>query len=198
MVKPFVPALCLVAAAGTTLAMSRAELARIYAERRNEWPFSEIILDSPFKYNAVAEAMPSITKAPCSAETPVGNGQTINNPDTPAAFMAYKPFQNNATVYSWSNSAFVLTTMNQTASYEYSGNTFLGWINQQTYDPNGCWLTCDALNATGIKCNTFNSCGLTLQTTALSLFLENGSRGKFPQLTNPARLHALSDPYAQQ
>lgn len=154
MVKIFVQALCLMAAA------ARCAVAMPY--RGNEWPFSEIIHESPFEYHrraamAAAGIDASRTLPPCATETPTGLGPTVS-PDTASAFSAFSTFKNTATNLGVSNSSFLVSVVNDDDAYEYSGNTYLGWMNQATYSPYNCQLACNALNATGVKCNTYNTC----------------------------------------
>ncbi|KAH8778413.1 hypothetical protein F5883DRAFT_638920 [Diaporthe sp. PMI_573] len=129
MVKLFVQALCLMSAAGTALAMPYADDAHAYSvqDSSTDWPFSELIHESPF------------------------------DPDTPAAFSAYAPFKANATAPGVSNSSFLISVVNDNDAFEYSGNTYLGWINQPMYSPWNCQQACNALNATGVKCNSYNT-----------------------------------------
>lgn len=154
MVKGFIHALCLVAAAHCAVAMPYDS---------NEWPFSDIIHESPFEYHrraAMAAAgvdAASRTLPPCATETPTGMGPAVS-PDTASAFSAFSTFKSSATTFGVSNSSFVISVVNDNDAFEYSGNTYLGWMNQATYSPYNCQLACNALNATGVKCNTYNTC----------------------------------------
>lgn len=163
MVKSFVQALCLMTAASTAIAMPY-DLAPALATQDNaNWPFSELIRESPFEYHRQQAAMAaaglgaSKTLPPCATETPTGWGPAVS-PDTAATFSAFASFKSNATTYGVSNSSFVISVVNDNDAFEYSGNTYLGWINQPTYSPWNCQQACNALNATGTKCNTYNTC----------------------------------------
>lgn len=122
----------------------------------------------------------SRTLPPCATETPTGLGQAINNPDTPAAFSEYQPFKTTATTLGVSNSSFLIQSVNSSSSFEYSGNTFLGWINQAMYNPYNCRLACNALNATGIRCNSYNTCECSLPSSQLPLDLPHRSAPSLP------------------
>lgn len=153
MVKVFIHALCLVAAAHCAVAMPYDS---------NEWPFSDIIHESPFEYHrraamAAAGIDASRTLPPCATETPMGMGPAVS-PDTASAFLASSTFKSSATTFGVSNSSFLISVVNDNDAFEYSGNTYLGWMNQATYSPYNCQLACNALNATGVKCNTYNTC----------------------------------------
>lgn len=91
----------------------------------------------------------------------MGWGPPVNSPDTPAAFSAYAPFKANATAPGVSNSSF------------------LGWINQPMYSPWNCQQACNALNATGVKCNSYNTCERPL--TCPPIDLSNPSPPLLPQ-----------------
>lgn len=126
---------------------------------KSKWPYSELIHESPFEYQreAVSEFGASRTLPPCATETPTGMGPMVS-PDTASAFTAYQSFKNSATTYGVSNSSFLISVVGDLDAFEYSGNTFLGWMNMPTYDPYSCQQACNALNATGTKCNTYNTC----------------------------------------
>lgn len=170
MVNSFVQALCLMAAASTAVAMPYGDDVHAYAAReRTEWPFSELIHESPFEFHrreqeqaAMAMAGGSRTLPPCATETPTGFGPAVNSPDTAATFSAYPAFKSTATQFGVSNSSFLISVVNDNDAFEYSGNTYLGWINQATYSPFMCQQACNALNATGVKCNSYNTCECSL------------------------------------
>ncbi|KAL1864727.1 hypothetical protein Daus18300_007529 [Diaporthe australafricana] len=124
----------------------------------SRWPYSELIHESPFEYHRgllFSELEASRTLAPCATETPAGMGPTVS-PDTAAMFAASQGFKNSATTYGVSNASFVVSVIDDDDAFEYSGNTFLGWMNFATYNPYPCQQACNALNATGTKCNTYN------------------------------------------
>ncbi|KAI3395785.1 hypothetical protein diail_868 [Diaporthe ilicicola] len=149
MFKSFVQALCLLAAARCAGARPRDN---------SQWPFSELLYESPFEHHEKASSELAAAKvlAPCATETLKGLGPTVS-PDTAAAFSADDTFKNTASTYGVSNSSFLISVVNHNGSFEYGGNTFLGWMNQATYSPYNCQLACNALNATGTKCNTYNT-----------------------------------------
>lgn len=173
MVNSFVQALCLMAAARCAIAMpwdhdydDSFDGLELDDSVSDEWPFSELIRESPFEYHRRAAAMAagaeveveaSRTLAPCAAETPTGMGPAVS-PDTASAFSAFTTFKNSATQFGVSNSSFLISVVNDNDAFEYSGNTYLGWMNQATYSPYMCQQACNALNATGVKCNTYNTC----------------------------------------
>lgn len=161
MVKSFVKALCLMAAASAAVAMpyDYDEVPSFAAERSTEWPFSELIRESPFEFHRREEAAfaASRTLAPCATETPTGLGPAIT-PDTAANFSSYQPFAGNATLYGVSNSSFLVSVVNDNDAYVNTTNTYLGWINQAVYSPWNCQQACNALNASGVKCNSYNTC----------------------------------------
>ncbi|KAK7706998.1 hypothetical protein SLS64_007206 [Diaporthe eres] len=176
MVKSFVQALCLMAVARCAVAMpydyDDLPFFGVQDDVSSEWPFSALIRESPFEYHrreaaAIGEAA-SRTLPPCATETPTGWGPTIS-PDTAAAFSAFSMFKSNATTYGVSNSSFLISVVNDNDAFEYSGNTYLGWINQPMYSPYNCQQACNALNATGVKCNTYNTYYLRSPTTTPSL-----------------------------
>lgn len=162
MVKSFVQALCLMAAASAAVAMpyDYDEVSPFAAAQRStEWPFSELIRESPFEFHQREEAAfaASRTLPPCATETPTGLGPAIT-PDTAANFSSYQPFAGNATLYGVSNSSFLVTVVNDNDAYVNNTNTYLGWINQAAYSPWNCQQACNALNASGVKCNSYNTC----------------------------------------
>ncbi|KAJ0124625.1 hypothetical protein J7T55_005964 [Diaporthe amygdali] len=145
------------AAAQCAVAMPYDNMPALAAEHNSEWPFSELIRESPFEHHRRAhEFSASKALAPCASETPTGMGPTVS-PDTAAAFSASTAFKNSATTYGVSNASFIISVVNDDDSFEYAENRFHGWINQATYSPYNCQLACNALNATGIKCNTYNT-----------------------------------------
>lgn len=168
MVNSLFKALCLMAAASTAVAMAYDDDVRAYAAHDStQWPFSELIHESPFEFHrreqeqaaAMAMAGGSRTLPPCATETPTGFGPAVTSPaDTAAAFSAFAAFKTAATQFGVSNSSFLISVVNDNDAFEYSGNTYLGWINQQTYSPFMCQQACNALNATGVKCNSYNTC----------------------------------------
>ncbi|KAI7783252.1 hypothetical protein LA080_012176 [Diaporthe eres] len=164
MVKSFVQALCLMVAARCAVAMpydyDDLPFFGVQGDVSDEWPFSELIRESPFEYHrreaaAFGEAA-SRTLPPCATETPTGMGPMIS-PDTAATFSAFPQFESNATTFGVSNASFLISVVNDNDAFEYSGNTYLGWINQPMYSPWNCQQACNALNATGVKCNTLNT-----------------------------------------
>lgn len=162
MVKPFVQALCLMAAASAAVAMpyDYDEVPSLAAaERSTEWPFSELIHESPFEFHRRGEEAlaASRTLVPCAAETPTGLGPAIV-PDTAANFSSYAPFAGNATAFGVSNSSFLVSVVNDNDAYVNNTNTYLGWINQASYSPWNCQQACNALQASGVKCNSYNTC----------------------------------------
>lgn len=163
MVKFFAQALCLLAAARCAVAMpyDYDDLLDFAGQDSDEWPFSEIIRESPFEYHrreaAAAMGVASKTLPPCATETPTGFGPTVS-PDNATTFSAFPSFKSNATTFGVSNSSFLISVVNDNDAFEYSGNTYLGWINQPMYSPYSCQQACNALNATGVKCNTYNTC----------------------------------------
>ena len=137
MVKSLIQALCLVAAASTAIAMpyDYDGTPALTTQDKTEWPFSELIRESPFEYHRQAAAMAagvaSRTRPPC------GHGGSL---------------------LGGSNSSFFISVVNDNDAFEYSGNTYLGWVNQPIYSPWNCQQACKALNATGTKCNSYNTC----------------------------------------
>lgn len=178
MINSLIQALCLMAAATTTIAMpyDHADDAHAYASEHLvqdrsalQWPFSELIQEPPLDFHnrkveqqELAMAGGSRTQnnlPPCASETPVGLGDRVTSPaDTAAAFAAYAPFQTTAKNLGVSNSSFLIQSTNANATFQFVNNTYLGWINQPAYSPWNCSLACNALNATGIKCNSYNTC----------------------------------------
>ncbi|KKY32805.1 hypothetical protein UCDDA912_g07247 [Diaporthe ampelina] len=136
MVKSLIQALCLVAAASTAIAMpyDYDGTPALTTQDKTEWPFSELIRESPFEYHRQAAAMAagvaSRTRPPC------GHGGSL---------------------LGGSNSSFFISVVNDNDAFEYSGNTYLGWVNQPIYSPWNCQQACKALNATGTKCNSYNT-----------------------------------------
>lgn len=170
MVKVFVQALCLMAAARCAVAMSydHDDFLDLAAHDSDEWPFSDIIRESPFEFHrrqamAAAGFGASKTLAPCATETPTGMGPAVS-PDTASTFSSFSTFKSAATTFGVSNSSFLISVVNDNDAFEYSGNTYLGWMNQATYSPYNCQLACNALNATGVKCNTYNTCEYSMAT----------------------------------
>lgn len=166
MVNSFVQTLCLMAAARCAVAMpydyDDSPFFGVRDDVSDGWPFSELIRESPFEYHRREMALAagfeaSRTLPPCATETPTGWGPAVS-PDTATAFSAYSQFKSNATTYGVSNSSFLISVVNDNDAFEYSGNTYLGWINQPVYSPWNCQQACNALNATGVKCNTYNTC----------------------------------------
>lgn len=172
MVKSFVQVLCLLAAALRAVAMPYDYDYDLYYDEApsfaaqdmdsSGWPFTELIRESPFEFlrREAAAVGASKTLKPCDPETPTGMGPTVS-PDTVATFSGWPTFKANATTYGVNNTAFLVSVVNDNDAYQYGGNTFLGWINQPTYSPPNCQQACNALNATGIKCNTYNTCELS-------------------------------------
>lgn len=180
MVNSLVQAICLTAAATTIIAMphdiaddAHAYSSEVQGRSNQKWPLSELIHESPidFHYRQVEEQQElamggggggSRTQnllPPCASETPVGMGDKVTSPgDTSAAFLAYAPFQTTAKNLGVDNSSFLIQSTNSNAAFQFVNNTYLGWINQPMYSPWNCSLACNALNATGIKCNSYNTC----------------------------------------
>lgn len=158
MVKSFVQALCLMVVARCTVAMPYDIAPPFAVQDNSQWPFSELIRESPFEHHRQAhEFSASRALAPCASETPTGMGPTVS-PDTAAAFSAYSQFRSSANTYGVSNSSFLISVVNDDDSFEYSENKFHGWINQATYSPYNCQLACNTLHAAGTKCNSYNTC----------------------------------------
>lgn len=72
-----------------------------------------------------------------------GTGPAVNSPDTPAAFLAYKPFQRaaySASVPSgWSSSFSNLQNATTTSSY-------MGYTTLTSYSPSQCATLCEAID----------------------------------------------------
>ncbi|KAG8164384.1 hypothetical protein KVR01_006302 [Diaporthe batatas] len=177
MINSLVRAMCLMTAATTAIAMPNNLAGDGYGRSDQTWPFSELIHEPPIDFHTQRQAAgqqgPATgggsrtqSRPPCAPETPAGLGERVSNPDTAAAFLAHAPFQAAARSLGVSNASFLAQSTNGNGAFQYAGNAYLGWINQPAYSPWNCSLACDALNAAGTKCNSYNTYFLRSPTLA--------------------------------
>jgi len=116
------------------------------AGRKRSWPWP-----------APAPAGPRGRSPPAPPRRPWA-GAGGQQPGHAGGVLGVRAIQGQRTALGVSNSSFLISVVNDNDAFEYSGNTYLGWINQPMYSPWNCQQACGGLNATGVKCNSYNTC----------------------------------------